>query len=80
MSKTEKLLNKLRYAEHEYTWKELVTLLTAFGFQQLEGAGSRVKFVKGDLSISLHKPHPEKEIKRYALRHIKHILKSEGYL
>lgn len=80
MSKTEKLIAKLKQASNSYTWNDLVTLLTALGFTQKEGNGSRVKFVKQDVIINLHKPHPQKEIKLYALKQIRETLKAEGYL
>tara|TARA_B100000745_G_C19973586_1_gene329511 strand:- start:362 stop:652 length:291 start_codon:yes stop_codon:yes gene_type:complete len=80
MSKTEKLIAKLKSAKHGYVWSDLVALLTSLGFTQIEGAGSRVKFVKDGVIISLHKPHPQKEIKAYAIKQIRHMLKSEGYL
>ncbi|MCU7904956.1 MAG: type II toxin-antitoxin system HicA family toxin [Candidatus Thiodiazotropha sp. (ex Epidulcina cf. delphinae)] len=55
-------------------------LLKALGFRQLEGAGSRVRFVKGDLQIRLHKPHPQRELKAYAVRQVREVLESEGLL
>lgn len=80
MGKTEKLLTKLIDAKNSYAWSDLVTLLKALGFEPLEGSGSRVRFVKGDLQIRLHKPHPQKELKAYAVRQVKEVLESEGLL
>ena len=80
MSKTDKLINKLHSARNTYTWTDLVALLTALGFEQLEGAGSRVRFVNGDVQIRLHKPHPQKELKAYAVRQVREILLAEGLL
>ena len=80
MSKSEKLLSKFNTAKGQFKWTELVSLLSSLGFQQIEGAGSRVSFINGDLTIKLHKPHPQKEVKAYAVRQIKTILKDEGML
>ena len=80
MSKTEKLLTKLKDAGSSYAWSDLVTLLKMLGFEQLDGAGSRVRFVKGDVQIRLHKPHPQKEMKAYAVKQVKEILEAEGLL
>ena len=80
MSKAEKLLSKFRVANGPVKWADLVSLLTSLGFEQVEGKGSRVGFSKGDLTIRLHKPHPQKEIKTYAVRQIQSILKDEGIL
>lgn len=61
-----------------FTWPELVTLLRRFGYTQIEGAGSRVKFDIGDPSamITLHKAHPGNELKYYIRRQIIEQLKS----
>lgn len=80
MSKVEKLIIKLKAAKHGYNWADLVALLLALGFEQQEGEGSRVKFIKHGLVINLHKPHPKKEIKFYAVKQVRELLRSEGYL
>ncbi|KAA0947671.1 MULTISPECIES: type II toxin-antitoxin system HicA family toxin [unclassified Pseudomonas] len=78
MSKNEKLLAKLLNEQMTFTWPELVTLLRRLGYTQIEGAGSRVKFDKGDPSamITLHTPHPGNELKHYIRRQIIEQLKS----
>jgi len=78
MSKKEKLINKLKSAHVSLTWHELVNLLNALGYQKLEGSGSRVKFVRGDLSIDLHRPHPGNELKRYAKKLVLVHLRQQG--
>lgn len=72
MSKKEKLLKKLLDEQSSMTWQELSSLLTSLGYKKLEGDGSRVKFDNGkptDLII-MHKPHPQKEVKKYVLKQI----------
>jgi len=75
MSKNEKLLRKFKTAK-SITWLELVKVLSLLGYHQVEGNGSRVKFDNGDPRqlINLHKPHPEKELKAYALKQIREKL------
>jgi hypothetical protein len=80
MSKAEKLKAKLRRAETRFKWTELVALLAHPGFEQIEGDGSRVAFHSDTLVIRLHKPHPQKELKAYAVRQVREILQSEGLI
>ena len=80
MSRAEKLLQKFMAAKGPFKWTDLVTLLTSLGFEQTGGKGSRMGFVKGSLTIRLHRPHPQKEIKAYAVRQIQSILKDEDLL
>lgn len=80
MSKQGKLLESFKAAKKDYKWQELVAVLTSFGFEQVEAEGSRVDFVKDEIVIKLHKPHPQKEVKAYALKQIKEALHKEGLL
>jgi predicted RNA binding protein YcfA (HicA-like mRNA interferase family) len=80
MSKAEKLKRKFKQAKSQFTWPELVTLLTHLGFRQIEGEGSRVAFTNDTLIIKLHRPHPQKEVKAYAVRLVREVLENEGLL
>jgi hypothetical protein len=40
-------------------------------------SGSRVKFIKGDIPIILHKPHPRKELLEYQVKQVLDILEKE---
>ncbi len=77
MSKQEKLIDRLLNAPADFTWQELSTLLKGLGYQEVQGSGSRVKFDNGlpEQMINLHRPHPAKIIKRYALRQVIEKLK-----
>ena len=68
MSKAEKLAQKFMAARGPFKWTDLLALPTSLGFEQVGGEGSWVGFVKGDLTIKLHRPHPQKEVKAYAVR------------
>lgn len=80
MGKKDKLLKKFVNAKRNFLWQDLVMTLKMLGFEQFEAEGSRVDFVKGDLIINLHKPHPEKEVKAYALKQVKQQLQLWGEL
>lgn len=72
MTKNGKQLIKLKTAK-VLTWNDLVKALKVLGYCQIQGDGSRVKFDNGQPSqlINLHKPHPDKELKAYALRQVR---------
>lgn len=80
MSKAEKLKAKFKEAEGQFKWIELISLLAHLGFRQIEREGSRVVFTNGTLVIRLHRPHPQKEVKAYALRQLREILENEGLI
>lgn len=80
MSKLDKLKDKLRHAQHNYIWHDLMTLLTTIGFEKLEGDGSRVIFIKDEIRLQLHKPHPQKELKYYAVKQVRTTLQKENLL
>ncbi|TBV14684.1 type II toxin-antitoxin system HicA family toxin [Stutzerimonas kirkiae] len=82
MSRHGKLLARLLEQRNALTWQELATLLQGFGYLQLPGRGSRVKFDNGDPAamISLHKPHPCNEVKAYARRHVIEHLRAGGLI
>lgn len=46
-------------------WADIEALLLAAGCELVEGRGSRVRFFRGELVESFHRPHPAKEAKRY---------------
>jgi predicted RNA binding protein YcfA (HicA-like mRNA interferase family) len=82
MSKLDILIEKLKICNNSFKWTELVSLLTALGYVQIQGDGSRVKFDNGnpDDLINLHKPHPNKEMKAYALRQVLAKLNNAGLI
>ena len=49
-------------------WADIESLLIAAGAEVIEGSGSRVRFVCGDEAEFFHRPHPDKEAKRYQVR------------
>ena len=59
-------------------WKDIETLLIAAGCEVVEGRGSRVRFAKDGEVETFHRPHPEKEAKRYQVRAARAFLESIG--
>ena len=49
-------------------WAAIESLFSAVDCKTIEGNGSRVRFVRGTDGESFHRPHPEKEAKRYQVR------------
>jgi hypothetical protein len=49
-------------------WSAVESLLLAAGCQIVEGSGSRVRFMFGEMVATFHRPHPAKEAKRYQVR------------
>ena len=59
-------------------WKAIENLLVAVGCHVIEGAGSRVRFVKDTEVETFHRPHPDKEAKRYQVRLARDFLRRIG--
>lgn len=59
-------------------WNDVESLLRAVDAETVEGAGSRVRFAKGDAVVTFHRPHPAKEAKRYQVRDARAFLIAIG--
>ncbi|MFC3163749.1 type II toxin-antitoxin system HicA family toxin [Ciceribacter thiooxidans] len=59
-------------------WSDVESLLIAIGCTVVEGNGSRVRFEKDGLLAIFHRPHPEKEAKRYQVRDARRFLEMLG--
>ena len=85
MGKKEILIARMKLAPHSFTYEEAVTLLGLLSFYECnkgKTSGSRVMF-KGEESsvkISLHKPHPQKELPLYAVKQLIMFLEREGLI
>lgn len=84
MSKHEKLLLRLLSNPSDFTWEELITLLTKLGYEELKKGktgGSRRKLAdKKNNIIMLHKPHPGNIVKQYAIRQVVEHLREKGHI
>ncbi len=55
-----------------------VALVKAIGGNVTQGDGSRVRFELNDISLNIHSPHPQKELKRYQVKAIREFLMNAG--
>ena len=60
-------------------FSDVVSLIKNIGAEFIEDKrGSRVGFILNGVKITIHAPHPGKELKQYAVRDIKEFLKKAG--
>jgi hypothetical protein len=52
-------------------WNEVLSLIEAMGGKVTQGDGSRVRFSMNGLSLNIHSPHPQKELKRYQVKDVR---------
>lgn len=67
-----------RPTRSDLRWDELASLLRALGAEEHKGAGSRVRFVLGRSILSLHRPHPKPELRKYAVEDVRGFLAARG--
>ena len=84
MGRKEKLLARLQQRPKDFTWDELASLLKTLGYVQKKTGktgGSRRRFVHPTApTITLHKPHPNRIVKMYAINDILELFKREGII
>lgn len=83
MGKKEKLIERLRSNPKDFTFDEMRNALESLGFEMFnkgKTSGSRVKFIKDNIGIILHKPHPRKELLEYQIKQILEILEKEDLI
>ncbi len=59
-------------------WKDIESLLVACGCQVIEGSGSRVRFANKGIIATFHRPHPEKDAKKYQVEDARQFLERIG--
>ena len=74
MGTKEKLVERLKHLPKDLTFDEAERLLSLYGYEKSNKgrtSGSRVLFYKADkLPVFLHRPHPQKELKEYAVKQL----------
>lgn len=55
-------------------WDDVVSLIETLGGSVAEGNGSRVRFSLNGISLNIHSPHPQKELKRYQVKDVRTFL------
>ncbi len=83
MSQKDKLIERLLRKPKDFTFDEMVSLLSYFGFHLKQGGtGSGVKFIRdsSNEAINFHKPHPNGILKRYVLDQVVEKLRKDDLL
>ncbi|MEN8256950.1 MAG: type II toxin-antitoxin system HicA family toxin [Thermodesulfobacteriota bacterium] len=82
MSKIDKIIARLKSRPKDFTWDELTRVMFHFGYTQLEGGGSRVKFFHKDkMSVfNLHRPHKPKILRGYQIKEALSRLETDGFI
>lgn len=60
-------------------WPKIESLFLHLGAEVTEGKGSRVRVVLGGVRAVFHRPHPEKETDKGALRSVQRFLNEAGF-
>jgi plasmid stabilization system protein ParE len=62
----------------DVVWSDIEALLRALGAELTEGRGSRVRIVLNRRRAVFHRPHPQKETDKGALRSMRRFLIEAG--
>lgn len=84
MGQKEKLIGRLKTKPKDFTFDEAEALLGHLGYKRSDKgrtSGSRVAFVSNaHPPITMHKPHPRKELLSYQVKQLIETLKQEGLI
>lgn len=64
--------------QRNIVWKDVVSLINGLGGTVIQGDGSRVRFDLLGVSLNIHSPHPQKELKRYQVKAVRDFLVNAG--
>ncbi len=81
MNKKQRKIYDALFAEpirRNILWDDVVSLIKAIGATVTQGDGSRVRFDFNEVSLNIHSPHPQKELKRYQVKAIREFLIKTG--
>lgn len=59
-------------------WRDIEGMLTGAGAEISEGAGSRIRVALNDVRAVFHRPHPQKETDKGAVRSVRRFLTEAG--
>lgn len=59
-------------------WRDVESLFLALGATVRQGAGSRVCVALNDVRAVFHRPHPQKETDKGAVRSVRRFLENAG--
>jgi hypothetical protein len=59
-------------------WREIESLFSACGAEMSEGNGSRVRVALNGVRAVFHRPHPQKETDKGAVKSVRRFLRETG--
>jgi hypothetical protein len=59
-------------------WQDIEALFIALGAEVTEGKGSRVRVALHDVRAVFHRPHPQKETEKGAVKSVRRFLQEAG--
>jgi len=59
-------------------WDDIEAMLMALGAERFEGNGSRVRFLLNGIKAVFHRPHPQKETDKGAVKSVRCFLQEGG--
>ena len=62
----------------DIAWRDIESLLVAVGAELSEGNGSRVRIALHGMRAVFHRPHPEKETDKGAVKSMRRFLQEAG--
>lgn len=65
-------------ARSDIKWDDIEKLLIALGAEVSEGKGSRVRIYLNEVRAVFHRPHPQKETDKGALRSLRRFFNEAG--
>ncbi len=60
------------------SWRDIESLFVSLGAEISEGKGSRVRIALNDVRAVFHRPHPQKETDKGAVKSVRRFLKEAG--
>ena len=82
MSRSAKALERLKSAPRDFTWSEIETVMSHFGYELRRTGGSGRKFIHPETkaTLMLHEPHPGSILKAYQVKDAIKFLTQEKHL
>ena len=59
-------------------WNNIESLIISLGGEITEGRGSRVRIYLNGIRAVFHRPHPQKETRKSAIKSVRRFLKEAG--
>jgi len=79
-NKQRKTLKRIfeRPIRSDIEWTEVESLFKALGAELREGNGSRIRIELNNIKSVFHRPHPNPNVKKYAVEEIRNFLQEAG--